>query len=84
MAAAKRARIEYLGFVLGGGFVLLTLAGLYQIFVVGSAVNKKFRDECFRRNTGEYMPGYVPDPIINQVVAQCERELRIHLRSNPN
>jgi hypothetical protein len=84
MPATKRAPIEYLGFVIGGGFALFMLVGLYQIFIVGSPENKKFRDDCFRRNTREYMPGYVPDPVIDQVVAQCERELRQHIHENSN
>jgi hypothetical protein len=84
MSAAKRAPIEYVGFVLGGGFALFMLVGLYQVFVVGSPENVKFRDDCFRRNTREYTPGYVPDPVISQVVAKCERELRLHLGLNPN
>ncbi len=84
MPDAKRAPIEYLGFALGGCFVLFMLAAAYQIFVVGSPENKKFRDDCFRKNTREYAPGYVPDPVINLVVARCERELRLHLGLSPN
>lgn len=55
---------------------LFLLYGAYQVFVAGSPENKQFRDECYRQETRQYLPGSVPDSEINRAVAVCERRLR--------
>jgi hypothetical protein len=57
-----------------GAFFLFGI--VYMIFSGGSPENKKFFDDCYRRETNQYLPGYVPDFAIEQAVVTCTKELR--------
>jgi len=71
------------GGVITTGIFLTMLYGSYQVFVVGNPAVVKFRDECHRRYTGKYMPGSVPDDVIQTAVIRCEGELQQRLREGP-
>ncbi len=66
-------------------FLVLVIGyGIYWFASGGEPQNKKFFDDCYRRETRQYMPGYVPDIVIEQAVATCSREQWRALGLNPN
>lgn len=56
---------------------------IYWFLSGGNPEVKRFRDDCYRRETRQYLPGEVPDDVIDAAVVKCERELRIHLGLKP-
>jgi hypothetical protein len=64
--------------------IFLVLVVGYGIYWFASGGEQKFFDDCYRRETRQYMPGYVPDIVIEQAVATCRREQRRALGLNPN
>jgi hypothetical protein len=56
---------------------------IYWFLSGGNPEVKNFRDDCYRRETRQYMSGSVPDYAIDAAVAKCERELRINRGLKP-
>jgi hypothetical protein len=58
--------------------------GIYWFARGGNPENKKFFDDCYNRETREFLPGYVPDFVRDRAVATCMKEQRRALGLNPN
>lgn len=52
---------------------------IYWFASGGNPENKKIFDDCYRRETQGYTPGYVPDHVIRSAVAECTNQQRRHL-----
>ncbi|MEY9108083.1 hypothetical protein ABH999_004279 [Bradyrhizobium yuanmingense] len=52
---------------------------IYWLVSGGSPENKKFFDDCYRRETRGYTPGDIPDPVVRSAVAECTNQQREHL-----
>jgi hypothetical protein len=59
--------------------IAVFVVGWLYTFFSGNPEAKRFRDECYRQQTRSYPPGSIPDVVIENAVAYCERELRKHL-----
>jgi hypothetical protein len=65
------------------GFAALMIGYMVYWFLSGgSPENNKFRDDCYREQTRQYLPGDVPDREIERAVRVCERALRDKLGIN--
>jgi hypothetical protein len=74
-----------------GGCGLLIMAGgvlsvgymIYWFLSGGDPEVKRFRNDCYHRETRQYLPGSAPDDALDVAVAKCERELRIQRGLQP-
>jgi hypothetical protein len=58
--------IVFLAFIIG--------YGIYGFATGGGPQNKKFFDDCYRRETRQYLPGDTPDHAMRQAIAECTNQ----------
>lgn len=49
---------------------------IYAFVSGGSPENKKFFDDCYRRQTRQYGPAGVPDYVMRSAIAECTNQQR--------
>jgi hypothetical protein len=74
-------KVEPRPYILYAVVAFFVIGGIYTTFFGGNPKVVKFRNDCYQQQTRNYLPGYVPDFVIENATAYCEHQLREHLHA---